>query len=367
MSRSAPPIGRPSRKSPPVPATDTEPVGISRSSTVQGRGRAQVEDEVVHGSRPGPQVGVRPGGERRRGGGPVGRRHRDQQPVRGDGVRRGQVERPRVAGLAHQPVAERDRVGGVLADRPRRPADQAVARVAARRLGERQLVVAVVEPVAAVLHPVGPGQQELAPPAAGLLVLVVADDERLAVLLQDAQARAALGDHRAVATPDDLELLPARRHHAHTLGPRRENRLHGPAARPTLARWTSPCARWAPTTSRSWPRTSRPSRRSTRPASTTARRTSSRSSPTPTSRSARTSSARSPLRRAQEGPARTWSATSRSTPARPTTSSRRCTSRARSTRPAAARGSAPAWSRRCSPAPTRCTPRSTPTGPPATA
>ena len=88
----------------------SRPVGSLRSSSVSSRvAPGRVEVVVVDLGRPGGEVGVRTAGERRGSVGQVRRGHRHGQPVVVERVAAGQVERPRVAGLRHQPVAQGDR------------------------------------------------------------------------------------------------------------------------------------------------------------------------------------------------------------------------------------------------------------------
>ena len=163
-------------------------------------------------------------GVRRGGGAQVRGGDGHRQPVGGQVVDHVEIHGPRVAGLGHQPVEQRHRVRAELLRRPRRPPGQPVAGVVAAHLRQGQLELAAAERVATVLDPVGPRQQQLPAAGRGVLVLRVARDDGAPVVLEEAQARAALGDHRAVATSGDLELLAARRDHgplplsrAHTL------------------------------------------------------------------------------------------------------------------------------------------------------
>jgi hypothetical protein len=98
---------------------------------------------------------------------------------------------------------ELDAVVVVGHDLPRSPADQAVARVPAGDLGDRQLQVAPAEAVAAVGDPVGPGHQHLATAPGRVLVDGVAGEQRTALVVELAQARPAFGDDGAVPARGD--------------------------------------------------------------------------------------------------------------------------------------------------------------------
>ncbi|GGU84350.1 hypothetical protein GCM10010498_48050 [Streptomyces cavourensis] len=114
------------------------------------------------------------------------------------GVRGLQVEAERVARRPVQVVGKGDGVR-FLPDRPPgRPPDESVDRTVQLRFGDVELVLRPVEGVAAVVDPVGPGNQQVAEGRRGRFVGAVREQERFAPVVQLPQARARLGDGRRV-------------------------------------------------------------------------------------------------------------------------------------------------------------------------
>ena len=111
-------------------------------------------------------------------------------------------------GLRVQAVADRHAVVLELDELPERPTHEAVAGVAARDLGHRELVLGAAEGVAAVADPVGPGHQLLPATGGAGLVGGIPRDEVDAVTGQRAQAAADLDDGRLERTVPDGPLLP---------------------------------------------------------------------------------------------------------------------------------------------------------------
>src|SRR3954451_288088 len=104
-------------------------------------------------------------------------------------------------------VLEDDAVGAALRDRPGDPADEAVDRVARPWLGERELVAPAGELVRAVLDPVGPGHEHLAPSGARHLVGGVTVEQLAAPGRVGPEARADLDRDDALIAGRDLDLL----------------------------------------------------------------------------------------------------------------------------------------------------------------
>ncbi len=206
------------------------PAGDHPLIDVQRCARRQPEVPAVHRPLAHGEERVRPSRERRGFGGPVRGGHADGQAVDGECVASLEVERPRVARLRHQPVAQRDRVVGVVERRPGHPTHQPVAGVAPGDLGEWQLVLPTVEGVPPGRDPVRPGQQQLAPARARLDVLRETGDDVASVVRQGPERGPALGDNGLVVACSDRELVPAgRQGHGSTLS---ENWVHGPGSGP---------------------------------------------------------------------------------------------------------------------------------------
>src|SRR5215211_4720211 len=129
------------------------------------------------------------------------------QPVGREPVFDTELERERISGPRMERVLHQDAARLALPHGPGGPAHQAVDRVLLRYVVDRELVPASVELVAAVLDPVGPRDQHLAPARPAHLV------HRIAVEHWATRPR-------ALAEPDadlpqvsvrDLDLLPGRR------------------------------------------------------------------------------------------------------------------------------------------------------------
>src|SRR3954447_22625722 len=107
-------------------------------------------------------------------------------------------------------MLESGRVGLAFGDAPGRPPDKAVNGVLPLGLVKRQLVSPAAELVAAVLDPVGPRDQQLAPAARRDLVHFVAVDHGAAVGDVGAEARTDFDDDGALIPGGELDLLAGR-------------------------------------------------------------------------------------------------------------------------------------------------------------
>ena len=94
---------------------------------------------------------------------------------------------------------------------PRHPANQAVDGILLGRVVERELVPPSVELVAAVLDPVGPRDQHLAPPRAAHPVERIAVEQIAARPGVLSEAAPDLDDHGPLVGVRELDLVPARR------------------------------------------------------------------------------------------------------------------------------------------------------------
>src|SRR5262249_34508917 len=124
-----------------------------------------------------------------------------------------EVEAEWVARLRIEDVFHHDPVRLVHNGSPGSPADEAVDRVVALRLVQRQLIAASVELVAAILQPVRPGDQHLPPRRGAHLLGPVAVDKFPAANGICAQSPANLDDHGALMLGRDFELLAGWRNH----------------------------------------------------------------------------------------------------------------------------------------------------------
>ncbi len=111
-----------------------------------------------------------PAAVRTRIGADVRRRRAHAQPLLRKRVLDRESERERIPGLRMENVLQNDAVRLALGDGPGRPAHEAMDRVAVVRLGEGEPVTLSVELVGAVLEPVRPRDQHLAPPGRAHLV-----------------------------------------------------------------------------------------------------------------------------------------------------------------------------------------------------
>src|SRR6202030_4577522 len=91
------------------------------------------------------------------------------------------------------------------------PPDEAVDRIAQRRLAERELVDLPLPFVAPVAQSIGPRDERLATPAIGVLVDRVAVDHVAVADRVAAQRRADLDDDHPLVAMAQLELLARRR------------------------------------------------------------------------------------------------------------------------------------------------------------
>ena len=132
-SSTVPRIGRAPGSRTPCPRPARGRSASFRSSTSSRVAAGSVSSSRRSGRARPREVRVRAQRVRRRRRRHVGRGLGDGQPGRGQVVEHVQVQRPRVAGLRHQPVAQRHRCGVCSSTRPRRPPDQAVGGVAPRR------------------------------------------------------------------------------------------------------------------------------------------------------------------------------------------------------------------------------------------
>jgi hypothetical protein len=175
----------------------------------QPRRRRQAELALVNGGGPDGQVRVRAGAVGGRAGAAVARGDGDMQAtVRVQAVAGLDFQAERISLIAMRSATQQHRTGVVADQRPRRPAGQAVDRVAAGGFAEGQLEVGAVEGVPSAVDAVRPGGEELARAGRGQLVGIVAEDHRLVAEQQFAQSGAQLGDGGPVRPRLDAVLLP---------------------------------------------------------------------------------------------------------------------------------------------------------------
>jgi hypothetical protein len=136
-----------------------QPTRVRRHDAPPGH----LQDERIDGRRAEGQIRMRARsvGTRARPDVRGGRARR--QALIGERVLDLEPERERIPRLRLEREREHRAVGLLLLDAPRGPARETVDRVARRRFRQRQLELAAVELVGAVLQPVGPGNQHLAP------------------------------------------------------------------------------------------------------------------------------------------------------------------------------------------------------------
>ena len=137
---------------------------------LQHRSPRRGQDEGVDRRRAERQVRMDAAAVRARVRAGVGGGRRDREALVGERVLDRERERERVAGLRMEHVLQHDAARLALADAPAGPADEAVDRVLRLGLVERELVPPPVELVGAVLEPVRPRDQHLAPPGGDLPV-----------------------------------------------------------------------------------------------------------------------------------------------------------------------------------------------------
>src|SRR5215831_20371578 len=116
-------------------------------------------------------------------------------------------EREGVARLRMEHVFHYDPVRLARRGGPGDPADEAVYRVAAFRLVQRELVVAPIELVATVLQPVRPRDQRLTPARGAHLVSPISVDKLPTAGGVRAESPADLDDHSMLIAGYDLDLL----------------------------------------------------------------------------------------------------------------------------------------------------------------
>ena len=150
----------------------------------------ELEYEIVDATGRRGDVRVVPGAERARTGAEVLGGRANGQSVGAERILDAEPQRERIARLRVQHVLHHDARSVLLGRPPGRPADEAVNRVARRRLGQRELICRAVELVRPVRNPVRPGCEHVA--ASGLAHFI----ERVAVENAVVAAQPAAGlDH----------------------------------------------------------------------------------------------------------------------------------------------------------------------------
>ena len=162
-----------------------------------------------------------------------------ERPLVGERVLDAEVQGERIPGLGMERELHDDPIGLAFGDAPDRPADEAVDRVRALGLGERELVVAPVELVLSVLEPVRPRDQHLSATGGRHLVDAVAVHHVATSDGIDAQPGSDLGDDRPLVPELDLDLLARRRDFGHPGG---ECRAAGLGLRPATTKDHRPIA-----------------------------------------------------------------------------------------------------------------------------